>query len=160
MKNIYNNIWIGNEEDCLNKPERIVTVHACKYPCYNSIMGHATPVPKHHPNYLSKEIGFDLYLNMIDPRKPIFERKIFEEPLYFLQRFEMVNIPILIHCNKGESRAPSLALLYLANTTDLLNKNHFEGAQKDFMKIYPNYKPGGGISAYLAGNWDELINVL
>jgi len=51
---------------------------------------------------------------MIDPPEPLFMMPIFTEFLKFAKDKWDSGKKLLIHCNRGESRAPSLALLFLA----------------------------------------------
>ncbi len=53
----------------------------------------------------------------------------FEAFLRFVDR-EIPERPILIHCNQGESRAPSLTLLYMAKRLGLLPSNSYAAPQK------------------------------
>lgn len=46
---------------------------------------------------------------------------------------------ILIHYNRGESRAPSLAILYLAKRTYNIPNESFDAAKQSFKQICPLY---------------------
>lgn len=59
---------------------------------------------------------------------------------------------VTIVCNKGVSRSASIALLYLAATRQI-NRENFKSAKEDFLKFYPPYNPGRGISAFLNHYW-------
>jgi predicted protein tyrosine phosphatase len=64
---------------------------------------------------------------------------------------------VIIHCNKGESRAPSLALLYLAKRTPMLPSESYPTAAEAFRtKLCPEYQPGRGIEIWLSEHWNEL----
>ena len=67
------------------------------------------------------------------------------------------NKKILIHCNQGQSRSPSLGLVYLARNGDI-PKDSYSVAAQAFLKLYPDYSPGTGIALYLEHNWDWIIN--
>ena len=58
---------------------------------------------------------------------------------------------VLIHCNQGISRSPSIGLLYLAVKGIIKNEN-YNIAKEDFIKIYPKYEPSG-IKEFLEINW-------
>jgi len=62
----------------------------------------------------------------------------------------------LINCNLGESRAPSLALLFLAKGLHVISDRSYEEARREFQISYLGYMPGLGISRYFTENWNEL----
>jgi protein-tyrosine phosphatase len=64
---------------------------------------------------------------------------------------------VLIHCNQGQSRSPSLGLVYLA-TKNVISSTSYQAAVNDFISLYKNYNPGTGISLYLQHNWQDLVN--
>lgn len=102
---------------------------------------------------------------MIDPSTPLFPPQLFTKSLDFIDR-HISTRKVLIHCNYGLSRAPSIALLYLAKRTKAINAQSYETALQDFIKRFPNYHPGSGIKLYLKTSWNdlnlntEMINVL
>ncbi len=69
---------------------------------------------------------------------------------------EMEGQKILIHCNRGESRAPSLAILYLAKRRKEIPDESFDVARHSFKRFYPLYNPGRGFNKYLQQYWDSL----
>ena len=100
-----------------------------------------------------------LYLNMVDmPNEllPKFTHPMFKAAMGFIDR-EIKNKKVLIHCNYGMSRSPSLGLTYLA-ISGVIPKNSFEAAAGKFMELYPKYSPGMGITLYMKHNWDFLMN--
>ncbi len=122
------------------------TLHACKSPCYLQAVG--GPQEPGSNLYLAAEIKNNLFLNLIDPAKPLFKAESFYRAMKFL---DSVDHP-LIHCNQGLSRAPSIALLWL-NKRGYIPGNTFDQAKEGFM--YP-YRPGQGIAAFLRANWATL----
>jgi predicted protein tyrosine phosphatase len=57
----------------------------------------------------------DLYLNLISPPTPLFQPQSFKHFFSFAYANAVLRQHrLLIHCDWGESRAPSLVLLYLA----------------------------------------------
>lgn len=152
------NLWFDDISGCPdlsgNKDE-IAVVHACKEPCHRRAVGYQIrSLASQHPHYLCFEKPHHLYLNMIDPPAPLFKAESFAAFFRFVDR-EITQRPVLIHCNKGESRAPSLALLYMAKRLGLLPDTDYTAAAAAFSARFP-YKPGKGIAAYLDKNWDLL----
>jgi hypothetical protein len=133
----------------------IAVVHACKEPCHRRAVGYTTrSIPSSHPNYLALERGHHLYLNMIDPEQPLFMMQSFDAFLGFVDR-EIAHRPVFIHCNQGESRAPTLALIYMAKRLGLLPNESYIAAALAFQSEYP-YKPGRGIQLWLERNWGTI----
>ena len=130
-------------------------IHACKSPCHQRAVGYKGNIPRTHSNYLTYECGNHLFLNIIDPNEPLFMPPIFISSLDFIEK-HISKQEILIHCNSGLSRAPSIALLYLAKRAKAIDGESFEKASQDFVKLFPNYRPGRGISLYLYYNWHEF----
>lgn len=129
-------------------------VHACKDPCHREAAGYTgKSLPPAHPDYLFLERERHLYLNLIDPPAPLFQLESFHRFFQFVDR-QIAQRPVLIHCNKGESRAPSLTLLYMAKR-GMLEGNSYNAARAAFEKLHP-YKPGKGIVTFLEKNWDRL----
>jgi predicted protein tyrosine phosphatase len=100
------------------------------------------------------ERGNHLYLNMVDPPIPLFKPEMFKIFFAFMDK-QISNRPVLIHCNQGLSRAPSLTLLYMAKRLNLLPNTSYQDALLEFEKNYP-YQPGKGIETFLTNYWDSL----
>jgi len=92
---------------------------------------------------------------MIDPDTPRFKPPLFDSTLSFVDRY-LPTRKVLIHCNKGNSRAPSLALLYLAKRARVINSESYATATKDFRAKFPGYQPGRGILIYLTEHWTQI----
>ncbi len=129
-------------------------VHACKEPCHRCAVGYKEKsLASLHPNYLALTRGNHLYLNLIDPPVPLFKAESFAAFFAFVDE-HIKHRDVRIHCNKGESRAPSLTLLYRAKR-GLLPNDSYEAARVAFGAHNP-YKPGKGIETYLRENWHRL----
>jgi len=62
---------------------------------------------------------------------------------------------ILINCDLGQSRSPSVALLYLAKRLQVIPGDSFANARAAFQGIYPGYMPSG-IADYVSAHWREI----
>lgn len=100
--------------------------------------------------------GSDLYLNIIDPPIPLFKPELFSSFLNFAMKHWDNDKKLVIHCNQGELRAPSLALLFLARTLAVIDDSSYSSASSEFQKCYPLYFPGEGIQAYFTQNWAKF----
>jgi len=160
MHPVHERLKIGDDTDCQTGDEGWSIVHACKHPCHRDAVGYTNAPPTFHPHYLSKQEDNDLYLNMIDPEKPLFQMEMFEDFFSFaVPRWKDGSDQLLIHCNQGRSRSPSLALLLLASHSEVVPDGSFFSAREQFEELYPTYRPSRGIELFLQNNWDELLRL-
>lgn len=134
----------------------VTIIHACKIPCHRKVLSYEGSLPKTHPHYLSYTIDNDLYLNLIDPPVPLFKKESFDIFLDFATRAYQNGREIVIHCNQGKSRAPSLVLLLGAKTLGLLPNESYQETREAFESLYVEYKPGGGIEKWLTEHWNDF----
>lgn len=156
MIEVQNGLFIGTERDCRRGDASQAVVHACKNPCHVNAVGYQGSLPSNHPNYLFLESDYDLVLNMIDPPVALFKPEMFSAFLKFSRRHYAESRSMLVHCNQGESRAPSLALVFMAKVSRTINDGSYESARSDFQKVFSGYRPGTGIQMYLRDHWGTL----
>ncbi|MCH8304250.1 MAG: dual specificity protein phosphatase family protein [Candidatus Marinimicrobia bacterium] len=157
MIEVHENLFVGNESDCADRLNGFAVVHACKHPCHARAVGYQGNLASTHPHYLFYSKDNNLYLNMIDPPKPLFKIELFHKYMEFVNMKWDDGKNILIHCNQGESRAPSLALLFLAKSLRAISNASYAEARQDFTTFYPAYYPGKGIQIFLEQNWDSIV---
>ena len=133
-------------------------VHGCKDPCHRAFVQYRGHLAPSHPEYLWALRGRELALNLIDPPVPLFRVESFVRALDFMDAFRDGPDPLLIHCNNGLSRAPSLALLYMAKRSKTIPDDSFAVARAVFETLVPpgTYQPGQGIETFLAEHWGVL----
>jgi hypothetical protein len=158
MKTIYERVVVASGIDCRRGDDKIAVVHACKSPCHQRAVGYSGNLPNSHHYYLWLRDESDLYLNIIDPPVPLFPDELFVQFLSFAREIWDSEKTLFIHCNLGESRAPSLALIFLAKHLQVISNDNFESARKEFLQLFPHYLPGRGIETYLTNNWKEIDN--
>jgi hypothetical protein len=155
---VFNNLWVGDQASFDHPtPDMIdwAVVHACKDPYHRQLLGYTGKgAPKEHPEYLFAERGSILYLNMVDAPNPLYiPSTIVDKALDFMHRHIAQNRAVLVHCNWGESRSPSLALLYMAKHTDVLGTD-ISKAMETFNGLYQGgFHPGKGMLGYIQENW-------
>lgn len=159
MTEINRDLFIGGDADCnvCSGNHDFSIVHACKT-CHLKILKYSGSLPDMHPSYLIYENGSHLYLNMIDAQNELqskFTLPIFKNAMNFINR-EIKNKKVLVHCNFGMSRSPSIGMAYLASRGAISNKSP-EKAITDFLKLYPQYSPGNGIMLFMKHNWETLM---
>ncbi|MFA6987921.1 MAG: hypothetical protein WC185_02590 [Acholeplasmataceae bacterium] len=60
---------------------------------------------------------------------------------------------ILIHCNQGESRGPSLTMLYLKHI-GYFKEDNFISAKNKFYQMYPKFNPKRNIITNIEVLWE------
>jgi predicted protein tyrosine phosphatase len=156
MHLVHDGLYIGSETDCRHSDDKLAVVHGCKDPCHRRAVGYSGNLSPSHPNYLVLERGDDLFLSLIDPPGPLFKLESFTAYLAFARRQVEEGRDILVHCNMGQSRAPSLAMLALAKVRGAIPDGSFDEAMESFLALWPSYHPGTGISRYLERHWVEI----
>ena len=149
MKEIYKNLWVGNEDDVVKAREKgYAIVSACKdgVSSHRQLLGYTSMgAPRSSSEYLVARRKSHLYLNLIDGDDPSFiPDKLIDDALSFISEHLEKNKPVLVHCVEGKSRGPSIALLWLV----LNGLLPFEGAFRKFKQLYPDYSPSAGIKIY------------
>lgn len=160
MKNVYGNLYVGSGEDfekLKNEPDWFF-VQAAKEPWHRQALGYTgRSAPKEHKEYLIAERGNRLILNMVDTDSPdYFSIGTFKRATAFIDAALTSGKKVLVHCNQGESRGPSVALVYLESIGVLGNSNAKQAVQQ-FLEIYPAYRPKNGIATFLEKEWENLF---
>jgi len=104
------------------------------------------------PYYLFKREADAIYLNMIDCKDPKYINDAMINPaLDFIHESIEQGNEVFIYCSLGESRSPSIALMYLLEY-DLIEKNEnvFDTFRNEY---YPMYNPKLGNIEYIKNRW-------
>ena len=158
MQEVYPNLFVGNQDDyeiTVKKQEGWYVVQACKDPYHRAALGYTgRAVAKTHPEYLIARRGDRLILNMVDADSPAYiPKEIIDAALDFIYKSLQTGRKVLVHCNQGMSRSPSIAWLYLAKHTDIFKTLDFADAERTFRQLYPIYSPATGVYGYVKLNW-------
>lgn len=148
MQKLYNNLYVGGDSDCRKFKGAIV--HACQSCFVNGV----------HGNIGDKKVfesNNDLYLNLLDISSLSFDYAfpMIKRSIEFIDE-HIKDMEVLVHCNFGMSRSPSIALLYMARKGYIKNTS-FKDALNDFRKIYNYYSPGMGMYNYFDRYWKEIM---
>ena len=130
-------------------------ISASKEPHHRRALGYATrAAPRDDPEYLIAKRRGHLILNLVDAADPAYiPAEIINTAIEGIDAALNRNRRVLVHCNEGKSRAPTIALLYLRRYDPAYaNLTHAEGVEL-FMKTYPSYSPGKGMATYAEENW-------
>jgi hypothetical protein len=160
MKEVGKSIYVGSDADCFcESRNEWAVIHACKT-CHKRKIGYSGNLDQSHLFYLIMRDQNHLFLNLVDMDRtlmPVFTNPIMKAALEFIHE-NIGSKRILIHCNEGCSRAPSIALLYLARESLIPNAD-YEEARVTFLRNYPTYLPARGIESYMRQNWIDLLKL-
>lgn len=153
------NLFVGSAADYESKVRDQAgwcVVHACKEPYHRQALGYSgRAAPSSHPEYLVARRGNRLILNFVDAPDPKYvPRELVDAALEFIHARLAEGSRVLVHCNQRESRAPTLALLYLARYTEEL-PSAIGPALDEFRRRYPEFRPADGVHGYVVANWAE-----
>ncbi len=146
---LIDNLFIADLESGHPEGTGAAIVHACKTPCHQNALRYEGSLPSTDPNYLFFEGDLDLFLNIIDPKEPLFKIEVFDKALEFIDK-HIKNREVIIHCNQGLSRAPALAMLFL------FRDKSFDEAMNSMRDMFPQFAPNTGIQTFLREHWDHF----
>ncbi len=158
MIEVHPGLWVGSQAEFERgafAPELWAIVHACKEPHHREALGYTgRSVEQTHPEYLIARRGHRLILNLVDVEDPQWiAEEIMDQAVAFIHENLTAGRSVLLHCNQGYSRSPSIAMLYLATHTDRLSRSSFEQAKAAFLLMYPRFSPAGGMHGFLQDRW-------
>ena len=153
-------LYIGTLQDSVNKADEYwAIVHATQTHHYKFFgWDQKTNKPnKNHIHYIVYERQNHMSLNWVDGYAYLYNwsgPETFIKVLNFIDRW----IPernVLVYSDKGRTRAPTLALLYLAKRLKTIPGDSFMSAYDAFVRLYPGYLPGG-IGEYVSNKWASI----
>lgn len=152
------NIHVGGRGDShvRTDPQWAVVNTAKTVHC--EVMGWGSATPRDHPNYLSYEDGQFLSFNWVDGKAFLYNMSgpaAFTRALNFIDHWSSAGKKVLINCDLGQSRSPTLALLHLAKRQHLISDGSFAAARVEFQTLYPPYAPSG-IAEFVSSHWEEI----
>ena len=157
MHKIAPSLWIGSDADFAQLDTygtEWAVLHAAKIPHHRDFLGYkGNAAPKDDPEYLVARRGNRMALNLIDALDPKYIGKpMIDAGMAFIaEQLAALKEPnqLLINCNQGHSRAPTLGMLYLAPSLP----EAFEAAEAEYKKLCPSYAPATGIREFARVNW-------
>ena len=160
MIEVHPNIFVGSAVDYEQRvrgESGWAVVHACKEPYHRQALGYSgRSAPSTHPEYLFARREDRLFLNLVDADEPrYFSKEIMIAAISFIHEALASGKKVLIHCNQGESRGPSIALLFLACRLSVIPSDSLESSEIAFRVLYPEYRPKNGIRGHLLEYWAQ-----
>lgn len=160
MIEILKNLFVGDQHDYqyqVSGQAGWAVVHACKEPYHRQALGYSgRGAPKNHPEYLmAYREPKRLMLNLVDADDYRYiGNELIEAAIEFIEKNLSEGLKVLVHCNQGESRGPSIGLIYLLKNKKIAVAN-FDSAIQQYRKMYPKYNPAKGMLDYLKVYWDK-----
>lgn len=134
------------------------TLFCAKDPYHKMVVGYEGNLPKDNQNYLVGEIPAEhiMALNMIDaPKKEFFSDEMILAGIDFIGN-ELNQRDVLVVCNQGQSRSPTMCLMYLMIHGDIPKENSHSQVFSQFEILAPNWRPNQGILQYCVEFWDRV----
>lgn len=157
MKSVHHNLFVGNQEDYESFPEKdndkYSFVLAAKFPWHRDALGYKIAAEKENKEYLVAKRDNKLILNLIDPKDPAYvSAQCVKAGVDFIGQELRAGKTVGVFCNKGESRSPALALLYLRKKGIIDHEKAIDGIDA-FKMIYPDFKPSEGVTGFIEQHW-------
>lgn len=156
MIEVYANFFVGSQDDeaSIRGQGGWFVVHACKEPYHRQALGYTgRAAPKDHPEYLMARRDGRLILNLVDVDDVKFVSPLIIDAALGDIHHNLMSKRVLVHCNQGLSRSPSIGFLYLAKFSDVFKEQGYDGALRHFQRLYPPFAPAKGMADYIRLNW-------
>lgn len=129
-----------------------------KNPYHKEIVGYERNCPKDHPEYLVayRPKEHIMALNMVDSPKPeFFSDKMVLAGIDFIQNELAQNNDVVVVCNQGESRSPTMCLIYLISIGAFEKSISHNELVNQFKEFAPEWNPRNGILEYALDYFDK-----
>ncbi len=163
MIEIAKGIFTGSEQDfyAIQNQNNWAVLHCCKHPFHCNFVGYRGNISQTHSDYALKRIDNEMALNLVDMDSFSesfldFNEKMFSTAFEFLNEYRDKGFNILIHCNQGESRGPTMAMFYSAYC-GLFGSSDFNETVSDFRNVYPRYNPKKNIYCTSQALWNKFV---
>ena len=151
-------IHVGTREDSLIRSDAAWAVVNTAKTVHIDAKGWSNAPPRDHAHYLAFEEGQFLSFNWVDGPARMYD---WSGSAAFVRALDFIDVwypskEILINCDLGQSRSPTIALLYLAKRLHLIPDSSFATARPEFQALYPVYAPSG-IADFVSAHWTEIL---
>lgn len=156
MIEVYPGLFVGSQEDeaSIKGQDGWYIVHAAKHPYHQKALGYVErAAPKDHPEYLIALRPGCIILNLIDANDAAYIPEQLIDGALLAIDLNILKSKVLVHCNQGLSRSPTIAMLYLNRFTDRFHGMDYDAAVQEFKAIYPAYAPAKGMADYARAHW-------
>jgi hypothetical protein len=158
MEQVIDRLWVGSDKDTAEAGRRgYAHLAAAKDASdgHRVMLGYHTRAAPKDKNYLFARKGDWAAMNLIDAGDPqMIPEEMILQGIAFIQEIMSEGKKILVHCDAGHSRGPTMAMLYMRSVGEL--PQPFNRAKKIFTTLYPPYDPGHGMECVARKLWDEI----
>jgi len=124
---------------------------------HRQMLGYTTLGAPKGDHYLWAREGDHMALNVLDLEDPgMIPDEALDKGLRFIREQYDKGKSILVHCNQGHSRGPTMMLMFLRTIGEM--PDSFHRAEKIFRTLYPKYDPGVGMRTHAHERWTTLPN--
>lgn len=158
MKEIMPNLFIGTLSDyeAIKDNEDFYSVIAAKEPMHRRAVGYSgRSCGKYHPEYLFAERKRCLICNLVDVENPDWiSPVIISRAIGFIDNALENDRQVLVCCNQGQSRSAVIGMMYMKHK-GFFKEISFEDAEKQLLRLYPDYAPAGGMRGFAKQHWGD-----
>lgn len=106
-------------------------------------------------HYFHATRGKRMVLNLLDLEDPEFIKEdVIFPALKFINKHLKAGDKVLVHCNAGHSRGPTIGMMFLRTIREL--PGGFLTSEKVFRALYPKYDPKAGMRTFAREHWQQL----
>lgn len=130
-----------------------------KHPYHKQIVGYEKNCPKEHFEYLFayRPKEHIMALNMVDaPKLEYFSDEMIIAGIDFIHAELAQQRDVVVVCNKGESRSPTMCLMFMMLHGDFEKEMTHSQVFRQFSKVATNWNPNNGILQYCVKFWDRV----
>lgn len=160
MEEVYHDLFVGGDEDYEKTKDSKgwAFLRCCKYGdgSHQQLLSyHTLAAPEGKNKYIAHK-GNLMALNLLDLHDPHYiNSAMIEDGLEFIKEQLAGGNKVLVACNHGHSRGPSIALLYMRSIGEL--PYSLGMSERVFSALYPNYSPKQGIRQYVRMHWSDWV---
>jgi protein-tyrosine phosphatase len=159
MKQISPNVYVGSDEDYdkLKDDKSWAFVRCAKYGPggHQQTLGYHTLAAPEGKNKFVARKGNLLALNLLDLDDPNFvPEEAIQQGLDFI-RDHVDSQKVLIACNAGVSRGPTMGLMWLRTIGRM--PYGFMQSERQYRNLYRDYDPSLGIEQFARSHWSSLV---
>jgi hypothetical protein len=160
MQRIYQGVYVGDDTDYVRSQYRedFSFLRCCKYGPggHQQTLDYHTPAaPEGDEHFVVKRERL-MALNMLDLDDPNFvDPEMIKAGLDFVREQLLSEQKVLIACNQGVSRGPTMGLMFLKYIGDLPNISWLRSVYL-YHHMYRGYDASQGIAQFARSHWSAL----
>lgn len=152
-------LYVGDDTayERLKNKEGWSFIRCCKYGPggHQQTLGYHTLAAPEGREHFVVQRGHHMALNMLDLDDPNFvDPDMIQAGLGFITERLEAGDKVLVACNAGKSRGPTMGLMWLRRNGDM--PHAYLHSQRIYHTIYPLFKPSQGIEQFARAHWAEL----